>query len=87
MMKLADLIEENCELISEVESLDNGKNLNQARFDVMSAAGCIRYYAGWADKVSTNHQHQYISMVILTTTLDPRQGHRHPARLFQLHQG
>ncbi|TGZ80829.1 aldehyde dehydrogenase [Ascodesmis nigricans] len=51
MMKLAELMEENIELLTEVESLDNGKNLNQARFDIQSAAGCIRYYGGWADKI------------------------------------
>ncbi|CAJ2511303.1 Uu.00g069280.m01.CDS01 [Anthostomella pinea] len=51
MTKLADLVEKNAELLSSVESLDNGKSINMARGDVGAVAGCIRYYGGWADKI------------------------------------
>lgn len=51
LMNLADLFEENVDLLTAVESLDNGKNLAQAKADVTNAAGCLRYYGGWADKI------------------------------------
>ncbi|KAK1836102.1 putative aldehyde dehydrogenase [Podospora conica] len=51
MFKLADLLEKNAEGLAAVESLDNGKSLMLARGDVGAVIGCIRYYAGWADKI------------------------------------
>ncbi|KAL6861028.1 aldehyde dehydrogenase domain-containing protein [Trichoderma novae-zelandiae] len=51
ILKLADLIEQNSELLAAVESLDNGKSITMARGDVGAVAGCIRYYGGWADKI------------------------------------
>ena len=51
MNKLADLCEKNIDLLAAVESLDNGKSITMAKGDVGAVAGCIRYYAGWADKV------------------------------------
>jgi aldehyde dehydrogenase (NAD+) len=61
LVKLADLIEKNLELLAAVESLDNGKAFSMAKGDVTSVAGCLRYYGGWADKiegkvVDTNHE-------------------------------
>ncbi|KAI1201990.1 aldehyde dehydrogenase [Nemania serpens] len=52
LTKLADLVEKNVELLAAVESLDNGKSINMARGDVGAVAGCIRYYGGWADKIT-----------------------------------
>lgn len=51
LLKLADLIEKNLELLASVESLDNGKSITMARGDVGAVVGCIRYYGGWADKI------------------------------------
>lgn len=51
LAKLADLLEENIEVLAAIESLDNGKSLHMAKLDVTNSAGCIRYYAGWADKI------------------------------------
>ena len=52
LVQLSDrLAEKNAELLAAVESLDNGKSINMARGDVSSVIGCIRYYAGWADKI------------------------------------
>jgi len=51
LCRLADLMEENIDLLSAVESMDNGKNLRQAAGDVKNGAGCLRYYGGWADKI------------------------------------
>ncbi|KAL9036576.1 MAG: hypothetical protein Q9214_006072, partial [Letrouitia sp. 1 TL-2023] len=51
LTKLADLIERESKTLGAIESLDNGKALAMATNDVMLAAGCIRYYGGWADKI------------------------------------
>ena len=51
MLKLADIAEANAEILAAVESLDNGKSIGNARGDVASVVGCIRYYGGWADKI------------------------------------
>lgn len=51
LVKLADLFEQNLELLSSVEALDNGKAANMAKVDISMCAGCLRYYGGWADKV------------------------------------
>ena len=50
--KLADLMEEAIDILSALEALDNGKTFNWAkRGDVSHSINCIRYYAGWADKI------------------------------------
>ena len=51
LVKLADLFEENIDLLAAVESLDNGKAISMAKGDVGACAGCLRYYGGWADKI------------------------------------
>lgn len=51
LIKLAELIEKNSELLAAVESLDNGKSISMARGDIGAVIGCIRYYGGWADKI------------------------------------
>ena len=52
LVKLADLFEKNADLLASVEALDNGKAFTMAKnVDVPAAAGCLRYYGGWADKI------------------------------------
>jgi aldehyde dehydrogenase (NAD+) len=51
LAKLAELIERDIDVIASIEALDNGKALSNARGDVSSSVGCLRYYAGWADKI------------------------------------
>jgi aldehyde dehydrogenase (NAD+) len=50
--KLADLIEKNAEELAMLETLDNGKPINDSRnADLPLVLDCYRYYAGWADKI------------------------------------
>ncbi|VDD85658.1 unnamed protein product [Enterobius vermicularis] len=50
--KLADLMERDKVLLSSLETLDNGKPYAVAYVaDLPLAIQCLRYYAGWADKV------------------------------------
>ncbi|TDZ23300.1 Aldehyde dehydrogenase [Colletotrichum sidae] len=52
LLKLADLAEKNTDLLAAVESLDNGKSISMAKGDVGAVVGCLRYYGGWADKIT-----------------------------------
>jgi aldehyde dehydrogenase (NAD+) len=49
--KLADLVERDADYLASLETLDNGKPLAEAQFDMTCAVNCLRYYAGWADKI------------------------------------
>lgn len=52
MMRLADLIEENFDELAALETLDNGKPIRDSRAaDLPLVIDCLRYYAGWADKI------------------------------------
>ncbi|KAI8930974.1 hypothetical protein NX059_011986 [Plenodomus lindquistii] len=52
MLKLADLIEENKELLATIDAWDNGKPYHIALTeDLPESFHTIRYYAGWSDKL------------------------------------
>ena len=52
MYKLADLIEQHIDELAELETLDNGKPISESRNgDLPLVVDCLRYYAGWADKI------------------------------------
>ncbi|KAK3720110.1 mitochondrial aldehyde dehydrogenase [Vermiconidia calcicola] len=52
MYKLSQLIEENKELLATIDTWDNGKPYSVAlNEDLAEVVGCIKYYAGYADKV------------------------------------
>ena len=51
--RLADLIEAHLEDFSQIDSLDNGKPINEARFfDVPFTVDMLRYFAGWPTKIT-----------------------------------
>ncbi len=51
--KLADLIEKNIDTLAELETLDNGKPIFESRYvDMPMVVDVLRYYAGWATKIS-----------------------------------
>ncbi|XP_065060505.1 aldehyde dehydrogenase, mitochondrial-like [Rhopilema esculentum] len=50
--RLADLMERDKEYLAALESLDNGKPFSDAyNADLSLSVNCLRYYAGWADKI------------------------------------
>jgi len=52
LLKWADLVEANADMLAELESLDNGKLVMYAKMiDVPASVQLIRYYAGWATKI------------------------------------
>ena len=52
LFKLADKIEEHAEELAELETLNAGKPLREANYDVADSANCFRYYAGLITKPS-----------------------------------
>lgn len=51
MLNLADLIEERAEEIAQIETLDNGKPINDTRsIDIPNCIDQLRYFAGWTTK-------------------------------------
>jgi aldehyde dehydrogenase (NAD+) len=52
MYKLADIIEDEADELAALETLDNGKPISDSRAaDIPLVIDCLRYYAGWADKI------------------------------------
>lgn len=52
LYKLADLIEQHADELAELETLDNGKPINESKFvDVPATVETFRYYAGWTTKL------------------------------------
>src|SRR6478752_5923008 len=52
MHRLADLIEEEADELAMLETLDNGKPIRESKSaDLPLTIDCLRYYAGYADKI------------------------------------
>jgi aldehyde dehydrogenase (NAD+) len=52
LYRFADLMEQHLDELAALETLDNGKPITDSRnADLPLAIDCIRYYAGWADKL------------------------------------
>ena len=53
LLKLADLLEHNREELAQIETCQSGKIIQISRaFEVDQAAHFLRYYAGWASKLT-----------------------------------
>ncbi len=53
MWRIADRLEERIDEFALVETLDNGKPIFESRYvDLPTVIECLRYYAGWTDKIS-----------------------------------
>ncbi|SCK19752.1 betaine-aldehyde dehydrogenase [Variovorax sp. HW608] len=53
LRSFARIIRERLDELSEMEVLDNGKPLPEAKWDIGDAAGCFEYYAGLAEELDT----------------------------------
>ena len=51
MWRVGQLIREHQEELAQLETLDQGKPLTYADFEVLAAAGTWEYYAGWCTKL------------------------------------
>ncbi|KAL4432607.1 hypothetical protein ABPG74_004900 [Tetrahymena malaccensis] len=52
LYKLAELIERDFATLVSLESLDNGKPIDGSEADIREVINNLRYFAGWADKVT-----------------------------------
>uniref|UniRef100_H3CNB8 Aldehyde dehydrogenase 9 family, member A1b n=1 Tax=Tetraodon nigroviridis TaxID=99883 RepID=H3CNB8_TETNG len=55
MIQAAHIIESRREEIAEIEVINNGKSITEARLDVDSARLCIEFYAGLASTLAGQH--------------------------------
>jgi phenylacetaldehyde dehydrogenase len=51
LTRLADLVEANADELAQIESLDNGKPVAFAQYDMQGVADQFRYFAGWTNKI------------------------------------
>jgi len=51
LLKLADALEDDREVMARIETIDNGKPLSEALIDVDGTVRFFRYMAGWATKI------------------------------------
>ena len=71
IQRLADLIENNLEPLSQLECLDNGKPISRAIADVKAAASHLRYFAGWADKIEGSSIPVHSKDILVYTHREP----------------
>ena len=51
MNKLADLYDRDLDALAHLVVLENGKDINSAKGEIVGSSRLLRYFAGWADKV------------------------------------
>lgn len=52
LLRLADLVERDADILAGLEALDVGKPVRDARIaEIENAIATLRYFAGWADKI------------------------------------
>ncbi|MBO9453411.1 aldehyde dehydrogenase family protein [Tropicibacter sp. R16_0] len=52
LLKLADLMERDADILAQIETIDNGKAIGPCKdFDVLGSADLFRFMAGWATKI------------------------------------
>ncbi|CAF1398608.1 unnamed protein product, partial [Didymodactylos carnosus] len=52
MRKFAEYLRRDIDYLAKLETLNNGKPLEESRLDIISSADCIDYYSGWVDKIA-----------------------------------
>ncbi|HEY2825302.1 MAG TPA: aldehyde dehydrogenase family protein, partial [Gemmatimonadales bacterium] len=52
LAKAADLLEQDSDEMAKLETLHNGKPFFESKIDVAMTVETLRYYAGWADKIT-----------------------------------
>ena len=52
LYRAGDLLEQRAEQMARVETLQNGKPLFESKIDVAMTVETLRYYGGWADKLT-----------------------------------
>lgn len=52
LWELARLVERDLQVFMELETLDNGKPISKAKYDVLGAINHLKYYAGWTTKIN-----------------------------------
>jgi betaine-aldehyde dehydrogenase len=51
LFRLAQVVRENAVQLAELETINNGKPIIEAEFDIADVASCFEYYGGLATKI------------------------------------
>ena len=51
LLRLAEVVRDNAEELARLETLNNGKPIVEAEFDIADVATCFEYYGGLATKI------------------------------------
>ncbi len=51
LLKIAEVIRQNAQDLAQLETLNMGKPIVEAEYDVADAVSCFEYFAGWATKI------------------------------------
>ena len=51
LLQFCDLMERDQDYLASLDTLDNGKPYSEAAVDLDMSIKCLRYYAGYADKI------------------------------------
>jgi betaine-aldehyde dehydrogenase len=57
LLRAADIVRREHERLAQLESLDTGKPIGEAREDIAEVAYMFEYYGGWATKIEGDVQH------------------------------
>ncbi len=57
LLRAADIVRREQERLAQLESLDSGKTIGEAREDIAEVAFMFEYYGGWATKIEGDSQH------------------------------
>ncbi len=57
LLRAADIVRRDHERLAQLESLDTGKTIGEAREDIAEVAFMFEYYGGWATKIEGDVQH------------------------------
>jgi betaine-aldehyde dehydrogenase len=57
LLRAADIVRRDHEHLAQLESLDSGKPIGEAREDIAEVAFMFEYYGGWATKIEGDAQH------------------------------
>jgi acyl-CoA reductase-like NAD-dependent aldehyde dehydrogenase len=57
LLRAAEIVRREQERLAQLESLDSGKPIGEAREDIAEVAYMFEYYGGWATKIEGSSQH------------------------------
>ncbi len=77
LAKAADILAARLDEVARLETIENGKPFFESKIDVSMTIETLRYYAGWADKLSRRDRPGRRPLLHLPAPRTGRRGGRH----------